>query len=177
LPKIQLTKFARRLRAWLPELLVFALVFGGVHLYRTADMLDASGEPAPSLYLPVLGGGQASIPAAGQQTTLVYFFAPWCTWCAASAHNIRNLRKIRGEDELTIFLVALSYEAVEEVQGWVDRHDIDAVVLLGTNNTAREWGVSVFPTYYIVDGGGRVAHRDYGYSTLAGLWFRTSLAG
>lgn len=166
----------RRIRGWLPELAIFVVVVAGVHLYRTQDMLNAAGEPAPDLYLPSLTGSQSGLPPGHGKTTLVYFFAPWCTWCAASAHNIRKLRDIRGEEELTVLLVALSYETVEEVEAYVERHELDVPVLLGTSNTAFDWGVRAFPTYYIVDSERRVVHRDYGYSSLAGLWLRTALA-
>lgn len=165
----------RRLRGWLPEALVFVVLIGGIHLYRTQDMLNAGGEPAPDLYLPVLDGGQLGLQV-DNRPTLVYFFAPWCQFCAASAHNIRNLLDLRGEDELAVFLVALSWQSIEEVQAYVDRHELNLPVLMGTRQTAEDWGVSVFPTYYILDSDQRVAHRDYGYSTLAGLWLRTWLA-
>mgnify|MGYP001825419818 FL=1 len=164
----------KRIRGWLPEVAIFIVIVGGVHLYRTQDMLNASGEPSPALFLPTLDGGQAGLDAG--QPSLVYFFAPWCTWCAASAHNIRDLQDLRGPDELSVYLVALSYQAVEEVQAYVDRHELDVTVLLGTRETAADWGVSVFPTYYIVDSELGVVHRDYGYTTLAGLWLRTWLA-
>jgi peroxiredoxin len=165
----------KRIRGWLPEVAIFVVIVGGVHLYRTQDMLNASGEPAPDLYLPTLDGGQAGLGEG--QPTLVYFFAPWCTWCAASAHNIRDLQDLRGADELSVLLVALSYQAVEEVQAYVDRHELDVTVLLGTRETATDWGVSVFPTYYILDSDLAVVHRDFGYTTLAGLWLRTWFAG
>jgi len=105
---------------------------------------------------------------------LVYFFAPWCQVCAASAHNIRNLRRAVDEEDLSVFMVALSWDTVAEVQDYAARHELDVPVLLGTRETSRDWGISVFPTYYIVDSQQRVAHRDYGYSTLAGLWLRTA---
>jgi peroxiredoxin len=165
----------RGIRGWLPEVAIFIVVVGGIHLYRTADMLNASGEAAPALFLPTLDGGQAGLERG--RPGLVYFFAPWCTWCAASAHNIRNLRTLRDERELSVFLVALSYQSIEEVQAYVDRHELEVTILLGTRQTAEQWGVSVFPTYYIVDDDLAVVHRDYGYSTLAGLWLRTWLAG
>ena len=165
-----------RVKGWLPELAVFVIVVAVIHTWRTQDMLNASGEPAPALYLPALTGGQAGLTPDTRRTSLVYFFAPWCTWCAASAHNIRDLRDLRGEEDLSVFLVALSYQSAEEVHAYVDRHELDVPVLLGTANTASDWGVNVFPTYYIVDSAGEVVHRDYGYSTLAGLWVRSVLA-
>ena len=61
--------------------------------------------------------------------------------------------------------------------GVADRHELDVDVLLGTPRTASDWGVSVFPTYYLLAGDKRVAHRDFGYSTLLGLWVRSLLAG
>ena len=163
-----------RFGSWLPEAIVFVVIFGGVHLYRTQDMLNADYEPAPSLSLNSLNGDLVLLEA--NRPALVYFFAPWCNICAASAHNLRNLQKLRGEDELQVLLVALDWQDADEVQAYVDRHELDVRVLLGTPRTARQWGVSVFPTYYILDDELRVAHRDYGYSTLLGLWIRSVLA-
>jgi thiol-disulfide isomerase/thioredoxin len=167
----------RRLRKWLPEILIAIVLVGGVHVYRTKDMLAAANELAPPLQLASLDGGTGGLKTVGSRPTLVYFFAPWCHFCAASAHNIRNLRRVRGEDDLAIFLVALDWQSESEVRTYVTRHDLDLPVLLGTPETARDWGISVFPTYYVLDSQQRVSHRDYGYSTLAGLWLRSFLAG
>ncbi|MGI9263062.1 MAG: TlpA family protein disulfide reductase [Woeseiaceae bacterium] len=166
----------RRVRGWLPEVAIFIVVIAGIYFWRTQDMLNASGEPAPELFLPTLDGAQNGLTTAASKTTLVYFFAPWCNWCAASAHNIRNLRDLRGDERLAVFLVALSYQDVEEVKEYVTRHELDVPVLLGTQTTAADWGVNVFPTYYIVDSSSRVVHRDFGYSTLIGLWIRSIIA-
>ena len=73
----------------------------------------------------------------------------------------------------TIFLVALDWQSADEVRQYVERHDLGVPVLLGTRQTGTDWGVSVFPTYYMLDRDHRVVHRDYGYSTLAGLWGRS----
>jgi len=170
------TFFSRltRFRKWLPEVAIFAVLFGGIHFYNTRDMLNADYEPAPPLVLDILDGGVGGLIEGSDRPALVYFFAPWCQVCAASAHNIRNLRRAVDEEDLSVFMVALSWDTVAEVQDYAARHELDVPVLLGTRETSRDWGISVFPTYYIVDSQQRVAHRDYGYSTLAGLWLRTA---
>jgi len=162
-------------KKWLPQLAVFMLVIGGIHFYRTQHMLSADMEPAPPLALASLEGTTGRLAEGDQRPALVYFFAPWCHYCAASAHNIRNLQRIRGKDDLAIYLVALDWQNVEEVRNYVSSHALNVRVLLGTRETARQWGVSVFPTYYLLDSEHRVAHRDYGYSTLIGLWLRSIL--
>lgn len=160
-------------RKWLPEIFVFVIVLGAIHLYRTNDMLDAGGQPAPPLTLESLAGHRDGLKFVRERPALVYFFAPWCRICAASSHNIRNLRRLRDDDDLAIFLVALDWQSAEEVRQYVERHDLQVPVLLGSRQTGTDWGVSVFPTYYMLDRDHRVVHRDYGYSTLAGLWGRS----
>jgi peroxiredoxin len=164
----------RGLVRFLPEVVVFVIVIGGVYVYRTQDMLNADYQPAPQLSLTSLGGDLTVLE--GGKPALVYFFAPWCNICGASAHNIRNLRKLRDDDQLQILLVALDWQVADEVVAFVERHELAVDVLLGQPQTARDWGVSVFPTYYILDERKRVAHRDFGYSTLLGLWIRSVLA-
>jgi peroxiredoxin len=162
-----------RLRRWLPDLLVFVAVLGGINWYHTRDMLSTGDDPAPPLNLPALAGGNDGLRNADGKPTLVYFFAPWCKICSASAHNLRNLRRLRDDDDLAVFLVALDWQDRAEVSAYAARHELDVPVLLGDGRTARAWGISVFPTYYMLDDEHRVRRRDYGYSTLIGLWLRT----
>jgi len=167
-------RFAR-LRRWLPDIAVFVVLLAGIHLYRTQDMLPTGNDPAPPLILQKLDGGTGGLRDAGGRPALVYFFAPWCKVCAASSHNLRNLRRIRDEEDLAVILVALDWEDHSEVTEYIDRHELDAPVLLGNLRTAQQWGISVFPTYYMLDSEHRVSRRDYGYSTLLGLWLRSLL--
>lgn len=164
-------------RRWMVELLVIVVLIGGIHIYRTKDMLGTDEQPAPPLVLPTLAGQPDGLGNTDNRPALVYFFAPWCHVCAASAHNIRNLRRSRDEEDFSIFMVVLDWQNVDEVNEYVARHELNVPVLLGTPKTARDWGVSVFPTYYIVDSQQRVTRRDYGYTTFIGLWLRSVFAG
>jgi hypothetical protein len=46
-------------------------------------------------------------------------------------------------------------------------------VLFGTPATGAAFRISGYPTYYVIDAQGRIARRDFGLSTVAGLWVRT----
>ena len=148
-------------------------VFLLVSTFQARNMLSTSGEPAPALSGPLLRGGSYDIAAAGDRPVLVYFFAPWCTFCAVSSDNLTRLRRLRDEDSLQILTVALDWQDRDEVQDYVDRHEIGLPVVLGDRRIAEDWHVYAFPTYYVLDSERRIRRRDLGYSTQLGLWWRT----
>ena len=163
----------RRLAKIGVEALVFIAILAGVLAYQSRNLLPTDARPAPALSATTLAGGFFELQAETAPTTLVYFFAPWCKICAASSSNINLLRRLRGEEDLRVLMVALDWQSTDEVQGYVDRHNISVPVLLGDSKIASNWNIYAFPTYYMLDGKQRVVRRDLGYSTLAGLWWRS----
>ena len=155
------------------EAVVIASILTAIYTYQSRHLLPTDLQQAPALSAPVLAGGFYDLQDNTAATTLVYFFAPWCNICAASSGNIDNLRYLRSDDDLNILLVALDWQTQAEVQEYVDRHEITVPVLLGDGKITSAWNIYAFPTYYILDDEQRVVRRDLGYSTLAGLWWRT----
>jgi thiol-disulfide isomerase/thioredoxin len=155
------------------EAVVIAVILTGIYTYQSRDLLPADLQQAPALSAPMLAGGFYDLTQHTASTTLVYFFAPWCKICAASSGNIDSLRSLRDENELNILLVALDWQTEAEVHEYVDRHEITLPILLGDRRIARAWNIYAFPTYYVLDREQRVIRRDLGYSTFAGLWWRT----
>ena len=47
-------------------------------------------------------------------------------------------------------------------------------VLVGTPGTGADYRIRGYPTYYVIDSQGRIARRDMGFTTVAGLWLRTT---
>lgn len=168
-----LRKPGRKRFGLLAELVVLLLLFLAVRAYQTRDLLKTDGEPAPELRLPALTGDELDLARMGGRPTLVYFFAPWCGVCSASADNVRRLRSMRDEQALSILVVALDWQSVEEVSAYAERHRLNVPVLLGDEKTQRDWKVTGFPTYYVVDAEGRIVRKDYGYSSQLGLWWRS----
>lgn len=160
-----LRRFATAVALVAPALLVYA--------WQTRDLLPA-GERLPAPALPALTaeGGRFDAASLAGRPAIVYFFAPWCGVCAASAPQLRWFdAAARGSAQ--VLLVALDYGAAAEAAEWARRHELDLPVLLGDAATADAWRIRGYPTYYVLDREGRVAARDFGVSTLPGLWWRT----
>ena len=155
--------------------LFFVAVFIAVSTFQARNMLSTSDTAAPALNGPLLRGGSYDIAAASNRPVLIYFFAPWCTFCAASSDNLTRLRRLRDDESLEILTVALDWQDRDEVQDYVDRHELDLPVVLGDSRIAQDWRVNAFPTYYVLDSDRQIRRRDLGYSTQFGLWWRTWL--
>ena len=157
------------------EALGITLIVLGVYAYQSRNLLPGELQPAPALSALTLGGAFYDLREHAAPATLVYFFAPWCHICAASASNIKYLRNLRSDHELHIVMVALDWQTPTEVQEYADHHEIAVPVLLADTRVADAWNIYAFPTYYILDGQNRVIHRDLGYSTFTGLWWRSMI--
>ena len=162
----------------LGNVLLMLAVFVAATAFQTRNMLSTSSDVlAPALAGPLLDGGSFDVATSSGKPVLVYFFAPWCTFCALSSDNLVRLRRIRNQESLSIVAVALDWQTKAEVQAYVDRHDLDLPVVLGNRQTARDWRVTAFPTYYVLNSERRIQRRDLGYSTQFGLWWRTIFVG
>ena len=103
---------------------------------------------------------------------MIYFFAPWCGVCAASSPQLRWFHRWRGDD-VQVLLVGLDWSAPQELHDYAQRHELTMPVLIGDRATGAAYRIQGYPTYYVIDAEGRVARRDTGLSTVAGLWLRT----
>lgn len=153
--------------------LFFAVVFIAVSSFQARNMLSTSDAEAPALTGQLLRGGSYDSATVAGRPVLIYFFAPWCKFCAVSSDNLTRLRRLRDDESLEILTVVLDWQDRDEVQDYVDRHELDLPVLLGNSQIANDWRVHAFPTYYVLDSKRRIHRRDLGYSTQFGLWWRT----
>lgn len=167
--------FRKRAITIISNVAIMLVIFLAITAFQTRNMLSTSATPAPDLSGPLLHGGEYSLADAAARPVLVYFFAPWCKFCSVASDNLVRLRRLRDEEALEIITVALDWQTADEVRDYVDRHDLDLPVIMGSRKLWSDWQVYAFPTYYVLDSQHRISRRDLGYSTQLGLLWRTWL--
>lgn len=151
---------------WIMAALFFFL---GARSWQKRDLLSADGRPAPAITLATLDGGTVDLAQAAGQPTLLFFFAPWCGVCKRNVATLNDLRAERPEQALRILAVGLGYDDRDQLEQFRQRYDVRFPVALGTAEVQRRFGVSSFPTTYLVDGQGRLADSFLGYTPLLAL--------
>ena len=159
----------RNWRRWLREILIMVGLITAITLWQGRQLLSR-GEPAPSLRV-----GDFDLAQLRGQRVLVYFYAPWCGVCKMSAGNLETLRSLFAEANLSFVAVALDYENQAEARQFLEEHHIPGTLVLGDPKIAQAWQIQGYPTYYLIDASGAIAHATFGYSTLPGLIVRTLL--
>jgi len=153
------------------DVALLVLFFILVSMWQTRNLPDDSHTP--SLELSWLDDMRANTVLVPGQTGVVYFFAPWCFYCR---HSIGNLDELVSGGQLAwARLVALDYESLDEVRTFLSETGVHLPVLLGGPQTSADWQIRGFPTYFIIDGEGKIVSRSVGYSTKIGLQVRTWL--
>jgi peroxiredoxin len=157
----------------LAEVLLFVAIVSGIYAWRTRDLLPAGARvAAPAFELADLQGRPWSLDALEGKPAVLYFFAPWCGVCAASSPQLRWFDRWAGDD-VQVLLVGLDWSSPAELAAYAARHDLQLPILAAGAQTAADYRIFGYPTYYVLDAEGRVAGRDFGYTTAPGLWLRT----
>jgi len=152
-------------RYW-KDISVSIIIIVAVTTWMQRNMLEANSA-AKNFELTTLTGESTKLLQPAQKT-LIYFFAPWCSVCKFS---MSNLDSISGD--IRTVAVALDYRQHSEVSDFINDIEVKVPVLLGNAEIAADYKVSAYPSYYVIDDNGKILDRSMGYSSLAGLLWRT----
>ncbi|MFY8272827.1 TlpA family protein disulfide reductase [Pseudoalteromonas sp. SSDWG2] len=152
------------------QLFIFAIVFYAVSTFQQRNLLPVDDAPAPYFALEQLNNdGRFTIKSLQGQKTVVYFFAPWCSVCKLS---MPNLQAAFADNQVNAIAIALDYQNAAEVSEFVADLNLTMPILLGSENTAKQYKISAYPTYYVIDESLSITARSMGYSSELGIKFR-----
>ena len=159
-----------KVKTTLLQILFFLVIFYTITQFQQRNMLE-NHAPAPYFNLPLLNTHERlSIDQIRGQKTVIYFFAPWCSICKIS---MPNHDKLHANGSINAIAIAADYTSIQAVKDFTRELNLSMPVLLGDKNTASNYKVSAFPTYYIISDELKITNKSLGYSTELGLLART----
>lgn len=155
------------------DVFLIIVAFSLVSMWQTRNLPGAEHTPALEAFW--LDDMQADSVMVAGEVGVVYFFAPWCFYCR---NSIDNLDKLVASGKLSwARVVALEYSNLDEVREFIAETGVNLPVLLGSQQTTKDWQIRAFPTYFVIDEKGKISSRSVGYSTSLGLQTRVWMSG
>lgn len=121
------------------------------------------GKPAPAFSLPGLDGAPDAFTTAhlaSGKPVLVNLFASWCGPCIIEHPYLTSLAREHG---ITIF--AIAYKDKPEDSAAMLKRLGNPFARIGADIDGKagiEWGIAGVPETFVVDGAGRIIHRQWG---------------
>jgi thiol-disulfide isomerase/thioredoxin len=121
-------------------------------LMLAANMRIPNGQPAPRLQAMTFEGTSFSGRISGK-VTVVDFFATWCPHCRDSLAGYQRLKEAR---DVRVIIVDTQEDPALVARFFTDRPPPGGVgVLLDPSGAASHaWGVTSYPTAYLIDQNG-----------------------
>ena len=118
------------------------------------------GEMAPGFTAETVRGGSVSVGEGEARATMLVFFATWCPHCNNEAPILSELE---GQyDGLKMVMVGIdSEDDAGKVQGFVQEYGIESPAV-HEPSLGSAYGVSGYPTTYVLDGDNRVVGAHSG---------------
>ena len=160
--RLVLAGFTTLVIAIMAAVAVFSTTSGGNAKNFTPDDegLIPVGDKAPPLTAEAVGGGNVSVGGGGAPATMLVFFATWCPHCQHEAPILSELES--RYDDLRMIMVGIDGEDnPDKVLKFVHEHDIESPAVYEPS-LGSEYGVSGYPTTYVLDEGNKVVGAHSG---------------
>lgn len=149
------------------EALIAIGLFYGISAYFQKDMLK---DTAPVIAAKGVNGTRVSLPSATGKPTLVYFFASWCGACKLTSPAVDNIA-----GDYPVLAIAADSGSDADVKAFLKEKGYGFDALNDKGTLTAHFGVSGFPSLYVVDASGEVRFVTRGVSTEPALRARLFL--
>jgi cytochrome c biogenesis protein CcmG/thiol:disulfide interchange protein DsbE len=145
-------------------LLTIALVVALVYIVVGSDS-SMSGMPAPTVHFQNLAGQTVNLAQYRGKVVLVNFWATWCEPCRWEIPRLIEYQREYGSKGFTVLGVAMDDGGKTVVAPFVARPQfgvggqkvaMNYPVVLGNDAAARKFGISAFPTSFVISKDGKI---------------------
>lgn len=164
----------KKLTAWrhwgtVQSVLLVLLFYAGVRAFQQRHLPTGT---APGFTARDIHGEQVSLNDYRGRPVMLHFWATWCGVCSAVQHNISSV----AQDLPTLSVASLSGNP-EQVAAYAREHKLRLPIVHDASGAlAKRFGVSAYPTTFVLDASGTIRHVEVGYTTELGLRVRMWLA-
>jgi thiol-disulfide isomerase/thioredoxin len=133
------------------------------NLNKNSPQLIPVGSVAPDWKLEIYGTNKKlSLNELKGEVVLLDFWIKNCGPCIQSIPHLKELQnKLKG---LKVKIVSInSYDSKNDVDWFCKKFGVDYTVLLNGKAIAEKYGVSGFPTFFIIDKTGKIFLSQFGY--------------
>ncbi|MGX4585693.1 redoxin domain-containing protein [Paenibacillus chitinolyticus] len=134
-------------------------------LNSTGSKSISVGQFAPDFELTDLEGTPVRLSDFRGKTVVMNFWATWCRVCQAEMPHMEKLYRDQSDEDVVVLSVnATSQEgSTDIVRRFVDNEGLSfPIVLDKSGDILKEYGVTAYPTTYIVDPSGNIRERHLG---------------
>jgi thiol-disulfide isomerase/thioredoxin len=122
------------------------------------------GDLTPNAVLETLDGDHIWLSGLKGKVVLLDFWASWCRPCIAGLPTLKRLAQTHGGRPFVLLSISGDSNGAR-LRDFVESHDLGWTQCWDGNASAqRQFGVHVFPTYFLLDPTGRIRYLAEGWN-------------
>lgn len=124
-----------------------------------------SAKAAPRFTVDNIYGGQISLESFKGKVVYVDFWASWCGPCLKSFPFMEEMQQKYADDGFAVIAINMDQDR-ENAHAFLDEHPVTFPIGLdAAGDVAKEFGVFVMPSSFIIDRDGLIHYRHTGFKS------------
>lgn len=120
------------------------------------------GQQAPAWTLPMINGDSINLSKQKGKLVLLEFWFPYCSGCVQSIPHFNEIQKAFGKKGLKVFGIEFTQKDEPFLKTYIEKQKIEYPTLHLGKQVAKEYGVTVAPTIFLIDKSGKIVYSSLG---------------
>jgi peroxiredoxin len=125
-----------------------------------AGMKVIPGQKAPDFTVSLLSGEEISLSDLEGRFVLLDFWGSWCAPCVREIPNLFALRGAVASDSL--YILGIASDDPDELKSFIKEKSIPYSNAMVTDDLEMLYGITAYPTSFLIDPDGLIAGKNLG---------------